>query len=552
MPKGSKPPQAPWARASATGWAWPWLNKILANRFGRDLVDHYTYVLAGDGCLMEGISQEAISLAGHLRLNKLIVLFDDNGISIDGPLDLTESGDQVARFQAAGWETLSVDGHDPDAISAALAKAKTHDRPTLIACKTVIGYGAPNKAGTASTHGAPLGDEEIASAREQLGWTYAPFDIPEDILAKWREAGSRNAGAHDRWQATLNSMDVKQKLSYLSALSGELPEGFAAAMNDYRKQLAEDRPGWATRKASQMALEVVNAHVPNTIGGSADLTGSNNTKTNDMGVIGPGDFSGRFIHYGVREHAMAAAMNGLALHGGVIPYSGTFLVFTDYCRPSIRLSALMEQQVIYVMTHDSIGLGEDGPTHQPIEHLMSLRAMPNVLVLRPADAMETAECWQIALEHKTGPSVLALTRQGVPAVRLDYTQYNLSARGAYELRAAQGTPQVTVLATGSEVSIALAAQEILHAEGIGTRVVSMPSWELFERQTKEYRTHVLGKTPVRISVEAGASFGWEKYLGSDGTAIGMTSFGASAPAKDLYTHFGITAEAVAEAARAKL
>jgi len=524
--------------------------RLLATRFGSDLVDHYTYVVAGDGCLMEGVSQEAIGLAGHLRLHKLIVLWDDNDISIDGPLNLTESGDQIARFQASGWATESVDGHDPAAISAAIAKAKTNDRPTLIACKTTIGYGAPTKAGTAATHGSPLGDEEIAGTREALGWPHAAFDVPQDILNAWREVGQRHTQNNAAWRDKLAGHENAD--TFRRAIEGKLPDDFPAAMTAYYKKLAEDQPKVATRKASQMALEVINGVVEETIGGSADLTGSNNTKTSTTNAVTPDDYSGRFIHYGIREHGMAAAMNGLALHGGIIPYSGTFLVFTDYCRPAIRMSAIMNQRVIYVMTHDSIGLGEDGPTHQPVEHLMSLRAMPNLLVLRPADAMETAECWQIALESSKSPSVIALTRQGLPAVRLDYAAENQCAKGAYELRSADGEAQVTLIATGSEVEIALKARDLLQAENVGTRVVSMPSWELFDRQDQAYRDEIIGKTPAIVAVEAGSTFGWEKYVGANGATIGMTSFGASGPYQDVYEHFGITADAVAKAARAQL
>ena len=524
--------------------------RILAARFGEDLVDHYTYVVAGDGCLMEGVSQEAIGLAGHLRLHKLIVLWDDNGISIDGPLDLTESGDQIARFQASGWATLKVNGHDPDAISAAITKAKTSDKPTLIACKTTIGYGAPTKAGTADTHGAPLGDEEIAGTRKALGWPHQAFEVPQDILSAWRDAGKRGAEVNAQWRSKLAAH--KNADQFKRAIHGELPAAFGGAMTAYYKKLAEDQPKVATRKASQMALEVINTSIDETIGGSADLTGSNNTKTSTTPAITPGDYTGRFIHYGIREHGMAAAMNGLALHGGVIPYSGTFLVFTDYCRPAIRMSAIMNQRVIYVMTHDSIGLGEDGPTHQPVEHLMSLRAMPNLQVLRPADAMETAECWQVALESRDTPSVIALTRQGLPAVRPEYSAENLSAKGAYELRAAEGDAQVTLFATGSEVEIALKARDLLQSDKIGTRVVSMPCWELFDRQDQSYRDNVIGTAPAMVAVEAGSTFGWEKYVGSNGAVIGMNSFGASGPYQDVYEHFGITAEAVADAARAQL
>lgn len=522
-------------------------------RFGDALVDHFTYVFAGDGCLMEGISHEAISLAGHLRLSKLIVLFDDNGISIDGATDLTVSDDQTARFAACGWDVARVDGHDPDAIDQAITAAKQTDRPSLIACRTVIGFGAPNKQGTSATHGAPLGGDEIAAARELLGWPHAPFEVPDNILGAWRAAGQRSAPAHTAWQKNLAALDDSARAGFDEIQSGDLPADLGATVNAYKRQLSADAPAWATRKSSEEALKVLTEHLPAMIGGSADLTGSNNTKTPATPPLSPDDFGGRYIYYGVREHAMAAVMNGLVLHGGFIPYGGTFLTFTDYCRPSIRLAALMGLRVVYVMTHDSIGLGEDGPTHQAVEHIASLRAMPNVNVFRPADAVETAECWLLALENSKTPSVLALTRQGLPTIRTEHTDENLSARGAYVIADAQGgNRQATILATGSEVEIALAARDLLQADGIATAVVTMPCWELFDQQPAAYRAEVLGKTGARVAVEAAACFGWARYGVDEAKVVGMRSFGASAPIADLYAHFGITPQAVADAVRAEL
>ena len=522
-------------------------------RFGDGLVDHFTYVFAGDGCLMEGISHEAISLAGHLRLSKLIVLFDDNGISIDGATDLTVSDDQVARFAASGWDVARVDGHDTDAIDQAIAAAKQSDRPSLIACRTVIGFGAPNKQGTSATHGTPLGADEIAAAREQLGWPYAPFDVPDAILGAWRAAGQRGGPARTAWQQNLAALDDGARARFDAIQSGELPADLAATVNAYKRQLCADAPKWATRKSSEEALKVLTEHLPAMIGGSADLTGSNNTKTPSTPPLSADDFGGRYIYYGVREHAMAAVMNGLALHGGFIPYGGTFLTFTDYCRPSIRLAALMGLRVVYVMTHDSIGLGEDGPTHQAVEHIASLRAMPNVHVFRPADAVETAECWLLALENTKTPSVLALTRQGLPTVRTEHTDENLCARGAYVIADAEGGDrQATILATGSEVEIALAARDLLQADGVATTVVTMPCWELFDQQPAAYRAEVLGKTGARVAVEAAACFGWARYGVDEAKVVGMRSFGASAPIADVYAHFGITPQAVADAVRAEL
>ncbi|WP_374304056.1 transketolase [Ferrovibrio sp.] len=542
----------PLGQGIATSVGMALAERLLAAQFGKDMVDHYTYVIAGDGCLMEGISHEAISMAGHLKLNKLIVLWDDNQISIDGPTSLSVSDDQITRFQASGWATIRVDGHDPEAVAAAIAAAQKSDKPSLIACRTVIGYGAPTKAGTAATHGSPLGPDEIKGAREKLGWPHAPFEIPDAILKAWRAVGSANAGKKQAWDKALAALPAPQRAEWDRRIKGDLPADFAKVIDDYKAKLAADKPKWATRKSSQMVLEVINPAVPETIGGSADLTGSNNTKTAGLNPIKPGDFSGRYVYYGVREHGMAAAMNGIALHGGLIPYGGTFLVFTDYCRPSIRLSALMEQRVIYVMTHDSIGLGEDGPTHQPVEHLAALRAIPNLLVLRPADAVETAEAWQVALEQKHRPSVLALTRQDLPAVRTTHNKENLVAKGGYELIAADGAAKVTLLASGSEIAIAMTARELLQKDGIPTRVVSMPSFELFDAQDVAYQEKTLGPGTVRVAIEAGVRQGWDKYLGIKGGFVGMSGFGASGPYELLYKHFGITPEAVAQAAKQRL
>ncbi|MFN3233035.1 MAG: transketolase [Alphaproteobacteria bacterium] len=526
--------------------------RLLNARFGDDVVDHRTYVIAGDGCLMEGISQEAITFAGHLKLSKLIMLFDDNQISIDGPTSLSTSEDQIGRFEAAGWHTQSVDGHDPEAIAAAIEAAQASDKPSMIACRTIIGFGSPNKQGTSSTHGAPLGDEEIALTREALGWAHEPFVIPEHILNAWNAAGSRGADAHLAWQQRFAALDADERAEFSRRMAGDLPAVLNTAMADYIDGLVAEPVKVATRKASEMVLEVINGAVPETVGGSADLTGSNNTKTKEQGIVAPGDFAGSFIHYGIREHGMAAMMNGMALHGGLIPYSGTFLVFTDYCRPSIRLSALMKQRVIYVMTHDSIGLGEDGPTHQPVEHVSSLRAMPNLDVYRPCDAVETAECWQVALETPDTPSIIALTRQGLPQQRLSKSAENLSAKGAYELLAADGDARITLFASGSEVSLAATARDALQADGIPTRVVSVPCFESFERQPQAYRDQVLGHGTVCIAVEAGVQQGWERFIGTEGAFVGMSSFGASAPAGALYEHFGITPDAVIAAAKARL
>jgi transketolase len=498
---------------------------------------------------MEGISQEAISLAGHLKLSKLIVLFDDNSISIDGPTSLAVSDDQLARFKASGWSTVWVDGHDPAAVAVAIERARGSDRPSLIACKTTIGYGAPNKQGKASAHGEALGAAEIEGARAKLGWPHPPFEVPQAVHASWRAAGARGCAERAQWEKRAAKLDVRKRAQLGDPVDAEAARAIAEAVAGIKSEFVAAPPKIATRVASQKVLEKLVPALPALIGGSADLTGSNGTRTGSHKAVAPGEFAGNYVHYGVREHAMAAAMNGMALHGGIVPYGGTFLVFTDYCRPAIRLSALMGQRVIYVMTHDSIGLGEDGPTHQPVEHLASLRAMPNLNVFRPADAVETAECWHLALAAAATPSVLALTRQAVPALRTDVGADNKCSRGAYVLAEAEGSPRdVTLLATGSEVSVAMDARSALARDGIRAAVVSLPCWELFAAEPVTYREAVLGAAP-RVAVEAAVGFGWERWLGERGTFVGMDGFGASAPAGKLYEHFGITAPKVAEAAR---
>ncbi len=525
----------------------------LAAQFGPELVDHRTYVLASDGDLMEGVSQEAIALAGHLKLNKLIVLFDDNSISIDGPLSLADSVDQVKRFEAAGWAATRVDGHDPEAIANALEKAQASDRPSLIACRTIIGFGAPSKAGTEKCHGSPLGADEIRGARERLGWSEGAFAIPAEVREMWRGAGLAGKAAHQAWNERLRAAPAARRTEFERRIRGEVPKDrLAAAVRSVKEKLAATPKEVATRAASETALEALTAAVPEMIGGSADLTGSNNTKPKGMTVLSAADYSGRFIHYGVREHGMAAAMNGMALHGGIIPYSGTFLVFSDYCRPAIRLAALAGERVIYVMTHDSIGLGEDGPTHQPVEHLAALRAIPNLYVFRPCDAVETIECWQLALENPRAPSVLALTRQNLPQLRLGYDETNRSAAGAYELVPAENAAEVSLFATGSEVSVAVAACKLLRERGVSARVVSVPCFELLRERPAAERRKIVGTAKVNVAVEAAVRQGWDEIIGSDGAFVGMTTFGASAPYKDLYKHFGITPENVAAAALSKL
>ena len=523
--------------------------RILQARFGSDLVDHYTYVIAGDGCLMEGISHEAISLAGHLGLGRLIVLFDDNSISIDGGTNLSVDDDQLARFKASKWHVQAIDGHDPEAIARAIEAAKKTAEPSLIACKTVIGKGAPTKAGTASTHGSPLGAKEIEGARAQLGWNAPPFSIPEPILAEWRKLGGRGAKDFDAWTKRHGAANTGAEFDRV--IAGELPEAVAGTIQAFKKDASEKAQALASRQSSGNTLDALAPVMPELIGGSADLTGSNNTKAKSQAVIKKGAYGGAYIHYGVREHGMAAAMNGMALRGGVIPYGGTFLTFTDYCRPSIRLSALMGIRVVYVMTHDSIGLGEDGPTHQPVEHLAALRCIPNLHVFRPVDTVETAECWALALASAKTPSILVLTRQALPTVRTTHTEENRSARGAYVLAEASGARKATLIATGSEVSIATKAREMLETAGVPTAVVSMPCWSLFDAQPESYRNQVLG-SGVRVAIEAGVKQGWERYIGDKGAFIGMAGFGASAPAEALYKHFGITAEATVSAVKARI
>jgi transketolase len=521
--------------------------RLMAHRFGPALVDHHTYVVAGDGCLMEGISHEAIGLAGHLRLGRLIVLWDNNHISIDGATSLATSEDLLARFAAAGWATESVDGHDTDDVAAALARAQADERPSLIACRTIIAFGAPTKAGTAAAHGSPLGKDEIAGARERLQWPYPPFELPEDVVSWWADVGARGGGGARAWRERLNAAPEADRREFTRRSEGTLPAGLPATLAALKARFIAEAPRLATRQSSGLVLDVLAGAVPELVGGSADLTGSNNTKAKPQKEVTRGDFAGSYIHYGIREHGMAAAMNGMAAHGGIIPYGGTFLTFSDYCRPSIRLAAMMGLRVIFVMTHDSIGLGEDGPTHQPIEHLAALRAVPGLRVFRPADAVETAECWELALAARA-PAVLALSRQALPSLRHEAGE-NRASRGAYVLAEAEGARRVTLLASGSEVALAMAARERLAARGIAAAVVSMPCWELFDAAEASYRHAVLGSAP-RLAIEAAAAFGWERYVGTEGRVVAMPGFGASAPAEKLFAEFGFTPDAVAEAAAA--
>jgi transketolase len=531
--------------ATAVGMALA--ERLMNARFGDDCVDHFTYVIAGDGCLMEGISHEAISLAGHLRLNRLIVLFDDNEISIDGATSLSCSDDQLARFKAAGWSACRIDGHDSEAIAAAIERARNSDRPSLIACRTIIGYGAPNRHGTEKAHGAPLGSDETGKTRDALNWPHAPFEIPEAVLVQWREAGRRGYAARRSWIERTRRLGSESRSPFHDALNRNLPCSYTQAMTRLRDEFATERPNVATRQASQRVIDVIAEALPNLLGGSADLTHSNLTRAKTQRPVQPGSFDGSYIHYGVREHAMAAAMNGIALHGGFIPYGGTFLSFADYSRPAIRLAALMNIRVVHVMTHDSIGLGEDGPTHQPVEHLASLRAIPNLLVFRPGDAVETAEAWDCALRAQDSPSVLCLSRQALPTFRDTVSDVNQVAFGAYVVVDPDDARDVTLIATGSEVSIALDAAKLLANEGVRAAVVSVPCFELFRQQSREYRTAVFGRVP-RIGIEAAVEGDWARWLGDGGEFVGMSGFGASAPAETLYREFGITAEAVATAA----
>ena len=546
MAKGIETTTGPLGQGIATSVGFALAERMMAAKFGANLVDHRTWVIAGDGCLQEGISHEAIDLAGHLKLGRLNVLWDDNSISIDGATGLSTSMNQIQRFRAAGWHVQSVDGHDHDAIREALATAAANRKPSLVACKTTIGFGAPTLAGTAKTHGAPLGDEEIAGMRQALGWTAEPFTIPQDIQDAWAKTGQRSMAAYDDWQDRLENSPKKKRFE--AAMSGEMPVKLTRAMKAYKQSLKEDAPKLATRQSSQKALEVINAATDLTVGGSADLTGSNLTKTETTLPVTPGKYKGRYIHYGIREHGMAAAMNGIALHGGMVPYGGTFLVFTDYARGAIRLSALMKQRVIYVMTHDSIGLGEDGPTHQPVEHLAMLRATPNLLVFRPGDAVEVAEAWEAALMQKDAPSVLALSRQGTPTLRQEKSNDNLTMKGGYVLREASGKRDITIMATGTELALAVEAADVLKEKyALHAAVVSMPCWELFDQQDAAYKASVLGDAP-RLAIEAAVRFGWDRYLGENGGFVGMPGFGESAPAPALYDHFKITTdETVAKA-----
>ena len=524
--------------------------KIQNAKYGDSIVDHKTYVIASDGDLMEGISQEAIGLAGHLKLSKLIVLFDDNNISIDGAIDLSDSTDQLMRFEASGWDVNRVDGHNHEDIEKAIQEAIKSNKPSLIACKTKIGFGSPSKEGKSSSHGAPLGSEDIAQMKKNLNWNYQEFEIPSDIKDAWRLVGLKNSSKRQEWEERL-SINNDKELEFLKDIDGQISEELDKEINEIKKVFSEEKPGWATRKSSQEVLETINKVLPNTVGGSADLTGSNNTKTKNINIIDSNNFAGRFIHYGIREHGMAAAMNGIALHKGLIPYSGTFLVFSDYCRPSIRLAALMDINVIHVMTHDSIGLGEDGPTHQPVEHLPSLRAIPNLNVFRPADTTETAECWSLAIKSK-GPSIIALSRQGCPHLRNTYEEKNKSSLGAYEIKSSDGEAQVNLIATGSEVSLAVEVYEELKNNGINSRVVSAPSFELFNKQDSDYIDQTLGQSGLRVGIEASTGLGWYNYLGDKGLFIGMKGFGASAPAEQLYKNFGIDKENIISKIKEKL
>ncbi len=538
----------PLGQGIATSVGMALAEKMLAAEFGKKIVDHHTYVLASDGDLMEGVSQEAIGLAGHWRLNKLIVLYDDNGISIDGPTSISDSVDQVKRFKSAGWAAELIDGHDQTAIAAAIARAQKSNKPSLIACKTTIGYGAPNKAGTAKAHGEALGAEELKGAKEKLGISLEPFSVPDDVLKAWRQAGSRGAAARSEWETRFGELGPRKRAEFERRLRHERPGSLAKALRDHKKKLLESPLNIATRKSSEAAIDAIAAAMPmEFVGGSADLTGSNNNKPKDAVAFSAKTPKGRFIHYGIREHGMAAAMNGIFLHGGFAPNGATFLVFTDYARPAIRLAALMGAGVVYVMTHDSIGLGEDGPTHQPIEHLSSLRAMPNMRVFRPCDAIEVAECWELALNRTDGPTVLALTRQNVPQLRNNAPSDNPCSHGGYELVPAQGDAKVSLFASGSEVEMAVAAQKELAGRGIATRVVSVPSLELLLSQPEDRQKAIVGNAPVKVAIEAAVRWGWDAVIGHDGVFIGMHGFGESGPAKELYKHFGITAEATVNA-----
>ena len=556
--KGIETTTGPLGQGLATGVGMAIAELILRKKWGENLVNHKTYVLAGDGCLMEGISQEAITLAGKHELSNLIILWDNNGITIDGEVYKSCVTNQIDRFKSSNWSTFECDGHNPNEIDDVISKAKKSNKPSFISCKTLIGFGSPNKAGTASAHGSPLGEEEIKLIRKIFEWKYEPFHLPEETKKAWRNLGKRNAVLKEQWLNKLNSTSENKKKSFIQSLSGDVPNSLKNKFNRFKKTIISDQPTIATRKSSELSLAVVNKNIPFTIGGSADLTGSNNTLTPELGIFSPENQNGRYIHYGIREHAMAAAMNGISLHGGLIPYGGTFLAFTDYARGAIRLSSLMKIRVIYVMTHDSIGLGEDGPTHQPVEHLAMLRATPNMFVFRPADTIETAETWEIALENKKTPSTIALSRQNLPTVRKKYSAKNLTNYGAYIISEATLLKKVVLVASGSEVSIALSTQKKLENDGIGTRVVSMPCWELFEKQDAKYQKKVLTSNCLIVGIEAASPMGWDKWLhagwrkNKDNFFVGMNDFGASAPAGDLYEHFGITTDNIIQKVKEKL
>ena len=550
--EGVETTTGPLGQGLANGVGMAMAERLLHARHGAKLVDHRTYVLAGDGCLMEGISQEAIALAGHLRLNRLVVLWDDNNITIDGKVSLSDSTDQLKRFEASGWRAERVDGHDPVAINAAIERAKKADRPSLIACKTTIGFGAPTKAGSEKVHGAPLGAEELAGAKKALGWPYGPFEVPENVRKLWGTTESRGSVARKAWAERLAKASPGKRAEFLRAMAGDLPKALDKALKSFKQKAASETAEIATRKTSEQTIDVIASALPEFVSGSADLTHSNFTQGKLLKPVTASSFEGGYIHYGIREHAMAAAMNGLALHGGIIPASGTFFVFSDYCRPAIRLAALMEQRVLHVMTHDSIGVGEDGPTHQPVEHLAAMRAIPNLNMFRPCDLTETIETYEVALRSTKRPSVFALSRQNLPQLRKTYTAKNLSALGGYEIAAAEGKALVSIFASGSEVSLAMEARKLLAARGVPARVVSVPCHDLFNDQPEAYRRKVIGRTKVRIAVEAGIRLSWDSIIGNDGIFIGMHGFGASGPASKVYQQFGITAGAVADAALAKL